>query len=117
MASEFISGGASGVDSTAEEVADVLDIPIVVYEPDWDQYGKGAGFVRNKDIVKAAEVVVAFQYNDSRGTANSIELAKQYGKLLVVFKWSKPVALPIVFDPTKGNENGTEEASTQGKTG
>jgi hypothetical protein len=104
MASEFVSGGAVGVNTTAEKVAGTLGIPIVVYEPDWDQYGKGAGYVRNKDIVRAAEVVVAFHYNDSKGTRNSIELAKQYGKLLVVFKWAKPFAVPVVFEPKKGSD-------------
>ena len=103
-ASEFVSGGARGVDTIVEEVANELGIPIVVYEPDWDQYGKGAGYVRNKDIVRAAEAVVAFHYNDSPGTRNSIELAKQYGKLLVIFKWCKPFAVPIVFEPKKGSE-------------
>jgi hypothetical protein len=41
--------------------------------------------MRNKDIVNAVDYVVAFWDGASKGTANSIALAKKAGKGLVVF--------------------------------
>lgn len=81
-----VSGGASGVDITAEKAAKARGMQTEVYYPDWKQYGKSAGFLRNRLIIEAADKVVAFHVNNSRGTGHSIALAKRYGKELEVIK-------------------------------
>lgn len=75
-ASLIISGGAVGADKTAEELAAAFSIPIKIYRPDWDKHGKSAGFVRNHDIIKAADHVLAFWDGVSKGTAHSLRLAR-----------------------------------------
>lgn len=81
----LISGGARGVDSFAAEVAVSMGRETVIYPADWENNGKSAGFIRNKLIVSFANKVVAFWDGKSRGTAHSIGLALQAGKLLAIF--------------------------------
>lgn len=52
---------------------------------DWEQHGKGAGFLRNTELVKKADIVVAFWDLKSRGTKDTITKAKAWGKELHVF--------------------------------
>lgn len=80
----LISGGASGADSLAEEFARRRNLKKKIYKANWDKYGKGAGFIRNKKIVKNCDVVVAFWDGESKGTKNTIDLAKEAGKKVYV---------------------------------
>lgn len=76
-----VSGGAAGVDSAAEEEARRLGLPVQIIKPEWARYGRRAGFLRNKDIVNAADRVVAFWDGKSRGTSHTIKLAEVANKL------------------------------------
>lgn len=77
---EIISGGARGADSLGEQYASYYAYPIRKFLPDWDKYGKSAGFIRNQTIVDACDIVVAFWDGKSRGTADTIEKAKKAKK-------------------------------------
>jgi predicted Rossmann fold nucleotide-binding protein DprA/Smf involved in DNA uptake len=83
--SEVISGGAKGVDSLAEQYACDNNIPTTIFKPDYKQYGRGACFVRNKQIIEASEQVIAFWDGESTGTLNSIEYAKKLNKPLFIY--------------------------------
>jgi hypothetical protein len=72
----IISGGAKGADSLAERYAQENSLPITIIIPEWGKYGKAAGIIRNKEIVKKADVVFAFWDNKSKGTKASIDFAK-----------------------------------------
>lgn len=76
----IISGGARGADSLAERFASENNIKTLIYKPDWDKFGKRAGFLRNKDIIAAADIIVAFWDGASKGTESGINLAEQYEK-------------------------------------
>jgi hypothetical protein len=76
----IISGGAEGADSMAEKWAKEKGIPTAIYYPDWQRFGKKAGFLRNKSIVKDADMVIAFHDGESKGTSHSIGLAKEFNK-------------------------------------
>ncbi len=80
-----ISGGARGVDSWALNEAMNRNLEVLVFPANWEKHGKAAGMIRNRDIVKTANVVVAFWDGKSRGTANTIALAIEANKLLAVF--------------------------------
>lgn len=82
---EVVSGGARGVDTAAEEEAHDRQMPVKVFPAEWDKHGKGAGFIRNRDIVKAADFVVAFWDGESRGTRHTIREAVRQGKPMDVF--------------------------------
>jgi len=82
-----ISGGAIGADDLAERFAYKHNIPKQVFKPDWNKYGKRAGFLRNQLIVKNADTVFAFWDGESRGTLLSINIAKESGKTLYICKF------------------------------
>lgn len=82
---EIVSGGARGVDRIAERWAEQVGVPCVVYLPNWDAYGRGAGIVRNRDIVDYCDSLIAFWDGVSKGTLNSIKLAREAGKLEQVY--------------------------------
>ena len=54
-----ISGGAKGVDETAEDEARKLGMEVISVTPEWDKYGRRAGLMRNDIIVGMADSVVA----------------------------------------------------------
>ena len=80
----IVSGGARGVDSYAAERAEERGIKTVVIRPNWKKYGRGAGFLRNKEIVKAADDVVAFWDGQSRGTEHTIEQSVKLGRSVAI---------------------------------
>lgn len=75
----IISGGARGADSLAQEYAKERNIPAKIFLPDWS-IGRHAGFLRNTQIVEAADCVIAFWDGKSKGTLDSINKAKKLGK-------------------------------------
>ena len=81
---EFISGGARGVDSFAEDIVDST-VKKTIFKSDWDKYGKSAGFIRNKLIIDEANMVLAFWDGKSKGTKHSIDLAIKAGKPLNIY--------------------------------
>jgi predicted Rossmann fold nucleotide-binding protein DprA/Smf involved in DNA uptake len=83
----IISGGARGADSIGEAIADALAIPKRIHLPDWDRFGRSAGFRRNETIVNDADVVLAFFADGplSSGTAHSVHLAEKAGKKVHVY--------------------------------
>jgi hypothetical protein len=70
-----VSGGANGADSLGERWARENNIQTLIFKPDWKKYGKSAGFIRNEDIIKNSDFVVAFWDEISKGTKSSIDLA------------------------------------------
>jgi hypothetical protein len=76
----IVSGGARGADALGREFAQKHSAQYLEFPADWEKFGKRAGFVRNADIVKNSDFVVALWDGQSRGTGNSLELAQQAGK-------------------------------------
>lgn len=72
-----VSGGALGVDRLAESIALAHGKKTHTIRPDWDKYGRSAGFRRNVAIVEMADVVYAFWDGGSKGTAHSINIAER----------------------------------------
>jgi predicted Rossmann fold nucleotide-binding protein DprA/Smf involved in DNA uptake len=83
---QIISGGAKGIDTLAERYSEELGLmkPLVIL-PDWKRYNRGAGAVRNREIVDTADFVVAIWDGDSKGTKISINYAKKINK--PIFIW------------------------------
>ena len=70
--SEIVSGGAGGIDSAAEQAADILSLPVTVFRPDYARYGRQAPLVRNTELITYADEVLAFWDGQSRGTRFAI---------------------------------------------
>jgi len=80
----IVSGGARGVDSIAVAKAKSLGMDTVVYEPDWEGRGRGAGLERNTTIVENCDRVIAFWDGKSRGTMDTVRKARATGKPVTV---------------------------------
>ena len=81
---EIISGCAIGADELGERYAEEHNIKLTTMPANWDLYGKGAGFIRNREMAKYASqdktgVLFAFWDGESNGTKNMIENAQEYG--------------------------------------
>jgi hypothetical protein len=79
-----VTGGARGVDAMAERAARMHGCGVIMHKPDYDKFGRGAPLVRNKAIVRDADMVVAFWDGKSRGTLHAISTARELGKKLVI---------------------------------
>jgi len=85
----IVSGGAKGSDALAERFADENNIKKLIFKPDWEKHGKKAGFVRNVDIIKNSDYVIAFWNGKSKGTKHDITIAMNNSKPLFIFLYEK----------------------------
>ena len=82
----IISGGAKGADTVAEKYANAMGYEIDIYQPDYDQFGKGAPLVRNKEMAGDADAVVAFMLKPgTSGTEHMIKHSRDLGKRVQVY--------------------------------
>lgn len=62
------SGGCpQGGDRFAEKIAKSHGIPILIFYPDWEKKGKAAGIIRNTDVAKNSDVILACVSHDRTG--------------------------------------------------
>jgi predicted Rossmann fold nucleotide-binding protein DprA/Smf involved in DNA uptake len=83
---QIISGGAKGVDTLAEQYSEESNLmkPLVIL-PNWKQYNRGAGAVRNREIVDKSDFVIAIWDGKSKGSLISINYAKNNNKPVYVW--------------------------------
>ena len=61
----IITGLAKGADTLGLNYARNHDIPIIQMPADWNKYGKRAGYIRNEEMLKKADALIAFWNNKS----------------------------------------------------
>ena len=83
----FISGRCKGADMLGERYAKENGYKIEYFPANWDLYGKSAGPIRNREMAKAADFVICFWDNASRGTKSMIDFS---------LKLSKPTKIKII---------------------
>jgi predicted Rossmann fold nucleotide-binding protein DprA/Smf involved in DNA uptake len=83
----IVSGGARGADSLGAFWARELSIPTIIHLPDWDRFGKSAGYRRNELIVRDADYVLAFFAPGPRsnGTQHTVDIARAAGKTVRIY--------------------------------
>ena len=83
----IVSGGARGADSLGAFWARELSIPTIIHLPDWDRFGKSAGYRRNELIVRDSDMVLAFFAPGprSRGTQHTVAIARAAGKTVHIY--------------------------------
>ena len=88
-------GCTAGVDTFvhvyADHLADTLDSD--VFYADWKRYGKRAGMLRNEDMMRKADMLIAFLADGepTPGTSHCIGLAQKKGIPMHVYhegKWT-----------------------------
>lgn len=75
----IVSGGCpKGGDRFAEMLARRKGIPIVIFYPDWREFNKSAGFVRNGSIADLSDYLIACVSKDRKGgTEDTIKKFKK----------------------------------------
>lgn len=72
----IISGMAKGADSIAAGWAVSNDVTLERYFPDWDNYGKAAGIIRNKEMLENGEPDLIMAFPGGIGTTNMIKIGR-----------------------------------------
>lgn len=83
---EILTGGAEGVDFLAHLYTLFHNISYEEIKPDWKQYGKAAGFIRNSEMVDICHKGIAIWDGYSKGTQHCIHELERANKLLRVFE-------------------------------
>lgn len=86
---EIVSGGARGVDTCARIYAQQHGIKLTEFLPDYSTHGRRAPLVRNIDIIKYADVVLAFWDGVSSGTGFVITNCRKMNVPVKIMRPSK----------------------------
>jgi hypothetical protein len=84
---EIVSGTAFGADILGERFAEERGYKITRFPPDWNRYGKSAGYRRNEEMANYADALIAFWDGQSRGTKHMMDLAVQYGLKVKIYRF------------------------------
>lgn len=88
IVTEIVSGGAKGIDSLAEYYCTEnwhcynywKPFPFKKFPADWDQFGKAAGHIRNKEMADYSDALLLIWDGESRGSKNMKETMIKQGK-------------------------------------
>jgi hypothetical protein len=89
LPTEVVSGTAKGVDKLGEKWAKLNAIPVKRFPAKWNVYGKRAGYLRNAEMARYADGLVAIWDGKSRGTMHMIDIAKACGMKVYVYRTDK----------------------------
>jgi hypothetical protein len=87
MSMAIVSGMARGADAMGASFAHYHGIKLYKFPADWDQHGKAAGFIRNKEMGDFADGLLAFWDGQSRGTKHMIDYMRSLDKPIVIVEY------------------------------
>ena len=76
----ILSGGYRGADALGEQYAIAHGYAIERYPADWATLGKAAGPIRNRKMAEAADYIICFWDEKSKGTKSMIDCARKAKK-------------------------------------
>lgn len=86
---EVVCGKARGADALGEQWAIENNIPVTYFPADWENLGKRAGYVRNSEMGKYGDCLIAFWDQKSRGTKHMIDIMEKLGKPYAVIGYDE----------------------------
>lgn len=82
----ILCGKAKGADTLGEYYGIEKKFKIEYYPAKWDIHGKASGVIRNEEMAKNADALIAFWDGKSKGTEHMINLAKKHNlKVKVIY--------------------------------
>lgn len=75
----IVCGQARGADTLGERYAKEHGYQVNYFPANWERFGKSAGYIRNTEMAKNADALVAFWDGHSLGTKHMIATAEQLG--------------------------------------
>lgn len=100
---EVVSGGARGVDRLGERWAREHRIAVMLFAAEWGRLGKKAGVLRNEQMARYAEALIAVWDRSSRGTRHMILRATELGLRVLVASPTGEILFVRSQDSGKGN--------------
>lgn len=85
---EIVSGTCKGGDKFGEWFAEQCSIPVTKFPANWSEYGKRAGYIRNKQMAEYATHLIAIWDGKSKGTKHMIDLANAIGMPVRVIRYT-----------------------------
>ena len=86
---EIVSGTANGADKLGERYAKEYGYLVKQFPASWNEYGKSAGYIRNKQMAEYADICCVFWDGKSKGSQHMINLAKECGLNVFVYKYEE----------------------------
>jgi hypothetical protein len=86
---EVVSGHARGVDMLGELWAKENGKEVTTFPAYWKQYGKSAGFIRNREMAEYADALIAIWDGKSKGTKHMVDRAEKEGLSIYVHEYYK----------------------------
>lgn len=86
--SEMVCGMARGADTVGRFWAEERGIPVAEFHAKWGELGRKAGPIRNEEMGRYADALVAFWDGKSRGTRHMINFMKSLGKPYMVLSYN-----------------------------
>lgn len=83
----IVTGMARGADAAGLQFAKTNNVFFYAFSADWDTHGKGAGFIRNKQMGDFADGLLAFWDGHSRGTKHMIDYMTSLKKPVYVVSY------------------------------
>ena len=72
-----IHGAAAGADSLSDRWARERQVEIETYPADWEKHGRGAGFIRNSQMLKEGQPDLVLAFAGGKGTAMMVSLSEK----------------------------------------
>tara|TARA_R110000868_G_scaffold131954_1_gene342329 strand:+ start:93 stop:446 length:354 start_codon:yes stop_codon:yes gene_type:complete len=72
---EIVNGGANGADRLGGRYAMEMGYKNTLFQANWDEFGKSAGYIRNKEMAEYADAAIIFWDGTSKGAKHMIDLA------------------------------------------
>ncbi len=82
----IVNGGAKGADTLANQYALDKNIKCRVFEADWEEHGKSAGPIRNKEMLEAYINATVVAFEGGKGTKNCVEQAIKKSMMVINVK-------------------------------
>lgn len=73
----IIEGGAKGADALAVDFSCTYGTKLEDFSADWEQFGKRAGYLRNKQMLEEGKPDLVVAFPGGKGTAMMVRLAKE----------------------------------------
>jgi UDP-N-acetylmuramoylalanine-D-glutamate ligase len=75
----IIAGGARGADTFARRLAKGWDLTFTEYPAKWDEFGKSAGYIRNRQMLDEGQPDLVVAFPGGKGTEMMVKIAQEAG--------------------------------------
>lgn len=82
----IIGGEAKGADTLGKQFAEDMGCQYLGFKPDWETYGKSAGFRRNTDMLVEGKPDLVVAFPGGVGTAMMVRISKEAGVEVIEVK-------------------------------